>query len=120
MLEHARDGEPGMARGTMELVALAIDAGERTSWVDRLARYGVNLESETEHTLYFRDPDGRRLALSSYPSRKHRRNYAEFLEWDNVRRGALGCLVSCIACRTFRWGASSDRRRLRRRRRRDG
>ena len=27
---------------------------------------GVRVEDRTEHTLYFRDPDGRRLGVSSY------------------------------------------------------
>ena len=32
-----------------------------------LARAGVAVEAATEFTLYVRDPDGRRVGLSSYP-----------------------------------------------------
>ncbi|MCP4498474.1 MAG: hypothetical protein GY822_00710 [Deltaproteobacteria bacterium] len=31
------------------------------------ATLGDELESETEHTLYFRDPEGNRVAASSFP-----------------------------------------------------
>jgi hypothetical protein len=38
----------------------------RASWTARLAAAGVAVEAQTEFTLYFRDPDGRRVALSAY------------------------------------------------------
>jgi glyoxylase I family protein len=59
MLEPADAGEPDVADGTMELVAFAV-AG-LGPW-----RAKVAVESETERTLYFRDPDGRRVAVSTY------------------------------------------------------
>lgn len=59
MLERAQDGEPAVPGGTMELVAFAVEDKER--WRDRVA-----VEAETAHTLYFRDPDGRRVAVSDY------------------------------------------------------
>ena len=58
MLERAEPGEPGIAEGTLELVAFAVE--DKESWRGRVA-----IEAETRHTLYFRDPDGRRLAVSS-------------------------------------------------------
>ncbi len=67
MLERADDGEPPIARGTMELVAFAVD--DREAWRARLEHAGVRIEAETAHTLYFRDPDGRRVAVSDYPLR---------------------------------------------------
>ena len=60
MLERAGPGEPPPATGSMELVAFAVD--DKEAWRSRVA-----VEAETAHTLYFRDPDGRRLAVSSYP-----------------------------------------------------
>ena len=59
MLEPAGPGEPAVPRGTMDLVAFAVDDKETL-------RARVDVEAETAHTLYFRDPDGRRVALSDY------------------------------------------------------
>lgn len=59
MLEPAGPGEPAVPRGTMDLVAFAVD--DKETWRARVA-----VEAETAHTLYFRDPDGRRVALSDY------------------------------------------------------
>jgi glyoxylase I family protein len=65
MLERAREGEPGPPPGSKELLAFALDdAASREAWRAKLA-----VEAETEHTLYFRDPDGRRVALSTHPLR---------------------------------------------------
>jgi catechol 2,3-dioxygenase-like lactoylglutathione lyase family enzyme len=60
MLERAEPGEPLVAAGSRELLAFAVD--DKEPWRARVA-----VEAETRHTLYFRDPDGRRLAVSSYP-----------------------------------------------------
>jgi catechol 2,3-dioxygenase-like lactoylglutathione lyase family enzyme len=67
MIERAGDGEPGICAGTLELVAFAVD--DREAWRDRLTRARVAIEAETAHTLYFRDPDGRRVAVSNWPGR---------------------------------------------------
>lgn len=64
MLERAEPGEAGVAPGTMDLVAFAID--DKDAWRGRLERAGVSIEAETEHTLYFRDPDGRRIGVSAF------------------------------------------------------
>jgi catechol 2,3-dioxygenase-like lactoylglutathione lyase family enzyme len=60
MLERAEPGDPAVPPGTKELLAFAVD--DKEPWRSR-----VDVEAETPHTLYFRDPDGRRLAVSSYP-----------------------------------------------------
>ena len=62
MLERAAPGEPDVPPTSHELLALAIEADSREAFRARVA-----VEAETTHTLYFRDPDGRRVALSSYP-----------------------------------------------------
>jgi glyoxylase I family protein len=59
MLEPAAEGEPAVADGTMELVAFAV--ADLEPWRARVA-----VESATARTLYFRDPDGRRVAVSTY------------------------------------------------------
>jgi catechol 2,3-dioxygenase-like lactoylglutathione lyase family enzyme len=60
MLERAEPGEPAVPAGSHELVAFAVD--DLAPWRSRVA-----VEAETAHTLYFRDPDGRRVGLSTYP-----------------------------------------------------
>mgnify|MGYP005856920009 CR=1 FL=1 len=66
MLERRAEGEPPVAAGSMELLAFALEAG-RGAPEEALARAGVPVEARTASTLYFRDPDGRRLGLSAYP-----------------------------------------------------
>jgi glyoxylase I family protein len=64
MLERAEDAEPSVPVGTKELVAFAIE--DKEIWRARLEREGIVVEAETAHTLYFRDPDGRRVAVSNW------------------------------------------------------
>ncbi|MDB4990717.1 MAG: Lactoylglutathione lyase [Myxococcaceae bacterium] len=66
MLERAEPAEPAVPVGSRELLALSVTIEQRASLKEQLIAAGL-LEGETEHTLYFRDPDGRRVALSSYP-----------------------------------------------------
>jgi catechol 2,3-dioxygenase-like lactoylglutathione lyase family enzyme len=66
MIEQRAAGEPGVPAGTMELVAFHAQPEARAQLRSRLQADGL-LEAETAHTLYFRDPDGRRVAISSYP-----------------------------------------------------
>lgn len=66
MLERADEGEPGVPAGTMDFVAFDVEREARVGWLARLAEAGVAIEQQTEHTLYFRDPDGRRIGISSY------------------------------------------------------
>jgi catechol 2,3-dioxygenase-like lactoylglutathione lyase family enzyme len=47
-------------------MAFAVDDVE--TWRKRLTALGIVVEAETQHTLYFRDPDGRRIAVSTYGS----------------------------------------------------
>jgi glyoxylase I family protein len=67
MIELATADEPAIVRGTMELVAFGIAATDLAACLARLASAGVTVEGRTEYTHYFRDPDGRRVALSHYP-----------------------------------------------------
>ena len=43
------------------------DCADRAGAEARLASSGIAIEARTEFTLYFRDPDGRRIGLSHYP-----------------------------------------------------
>jgi catechol-2,3-dioxygenase len=67
MLEITGEGEPPIDPQTRELVAFAVEPAEREAWAARLEAAGITIEDRTAHTLYFRDPDGRRIAVSSYP-----------------------------------------------------
>jgi len=49
------------------LLALAHHPPERDMLVRSLARSGFPVESRTGHTIYLRDPEGNRVAVSSYP-----------------------------------------------------
>jgi glyoxylase I family protein len=57
-----RDRRPGFF-----LLALRIDAVERVRVRAELARRGIGLVHETRWTLYVRDPEGNRVALSHHP-----------------------------------------------------
>ena len=68
MLERRLRG-PGESEGSAHLLALAVD--DLAASAERLTRAGIAIEDRTEHTLYFRDPDGHRLALSDFPFDLH-------------------------------------------------
>lgn len=54
--------EPGIF-----VLALSIGAFERDSRRDKLVAHGVTIERESAYSIYIRDPDGNRIALSHYP-----------------------------------------------------
>jgi len=66
MLERADAGEPKIPEGSREFLAFAIMADEKLFFTDRLKAGGVSVEHATEFTIYFRDPDGRRIGLSHF------------------------------------------------------
>ena len=63
MLERRLRGT-GPSEGSGHLLVLATD--DLAAAAQGLARAGVAVEDRTEHTLYFRDPDGHRVGLSDY------------------------------------------------------
>ena len=67
MIERNDDGEPALDPTSKELIAFGISPGEHAAVLARLERAGVRIEARTEYTLYVRDPDGRRVGVSSYP-----------------------------------------------------
>lgn len=67
MLERADTEEVGVDPRSMELVAFAIERSARAGCESALRAAGVAVEATTAFTVYFRDPDGRRVALSHYP-----------------------------------------------------
>ena len=63
MLERREEGEPAVPSGSKELVAFAVSK----ALIERLEQARIPIEARTAYTLYVRDPDGRRIGLSSYP-----------------------------------------------------
>ncbi|HLL82288.1 MAG TPA: VOC family protein [Longimicrobium sp.] len=68
----AADGEPvpeefRHPRPGLFLLSLRIAREERQAAVEELARHGVQVLHETRWTVYFRDPEGNRVALSHHP-----------------------------------------------------
>lgn len=66
MIEARPDGEPAPDPASMELVALAAEPELREA-IRRRAEAAECFDGATEHTLYLRDPEGRRVGISSYP-----------------------------------------------------
>lgn len=66
MIEQADPAEPGIPPGSMEFFALAVDDAAGAALEARLTAHGVPIEARTAATRYFRDPDGRRVGVSSY------------------------------------------------------
>jgi len=56
------EGAPGL-----HLVALSIARAERDAWIAHLAAAGHPVYQQTDCTLYLRDPEGNRVALSHWP-----------------------------------------------------
>ena len=63
MLESALRGA-GPAAGSGHVLAFA--AGDLQTWEERLTAAGVPIDDRTDQTLFVRDPDGHRVALSVY------------------------------------------------------
>ena len=53
--------------GGLFLLAVAVSSEQRSAFESRLELSGSMIESRSEFTSYARDPDGNRIALSSYP-----------------------------------------------------
>ncbi len=67
MIEAAETDEPCIPPRSNELVAFKVAKRDVARMRARLLLHRVRIESETQHSCYFRDPDGRRLALTTYP-----------------------------------------------------
>jgi catechol-2,3-dioxygenase len=69
MVEHTADSRApvdGVGAGLF-LIALTLGAAQHADAAAQLARLGVAVESRSRFSLYFRDPEGNRVALSSWP-----------------------------------------------------
>lgn len=66
MIERREPNEPPIPAASLELVAFAADEAFRDAVEERARERGCD-DGATEHTRYLRDPDGRRVAVSTYP-----------------------------------------------------
>lgn len=66
MLERAEPSEALPAPGGRDFLALSVSDEEREKFRARCRERSVPIEHETEFTTYVRDPDGRRVGVSSY------------------------------------------------------
>jgi catechol-2,3-dioxygenase len=63
--DRTRESVQGVDAGPF-LIAFRIDASMRVGVERLLESSGHPIESRTDHTSYFRDPEGNRIAVSSY------------------------------------------------------
>jgi glyoxylase I family protein len=67
-LERGEGGPPKSENASgIHLLALRIRRDERDAWARRLAQAGCPVHSQTDYTLYLRDPEGNRIGLSHWP-----------------------------------------------------
>ena len=66
-LESPPSQVPMMRQGAF-LLAFPIEARERDAARERLTSTGISIESESTWSMYFRDPEGNRVALTHYPN----------------------------------------------------
>ena len=71
MIEARTCTEAAPDQSSMELIAFHIEPSAVPALRARLADAAVAIEAATEFTLYVRDPDGRRVGISTY----------DFSEW---------------------------------------
>ena len=66
MVEARTASEPPVPTGSLDLLAFRVSA-ERRRAIGALARERGCFDGETPHTVYLRDPDGRRVGVSDHP-----------------------------------------------------
>jgi catechol-2,3-dioxygenase len=65
MIEAREAGEPAPPAGSLELVAFRVDETTRVSVRNKALERGC-FDGETQFTVYLRDPEGRRVGVSTY------------------------------------------------------
>jgi catechol 2,3-dioxygenase-like lactoylglutathione lyase family enzyme len=66
MVERRAAGEPAIPAGSMDLIAFRVSDARKAEIRDAVKARGC-FDGETAHTVYFRDPDGRRVGVSTHP-----------------------------------------------------
>jgi len=66
MIEGREAKEPPVPTGTMDLVAFRVDPQRKAAIRTEAVARGC-FDGETDHTVYLRDPDNRRIGVSTFP-----------------------------------------------------
>lgn len=66
MIERLSLGSSNSGNMGWHILALQIEQSSRDGWRKRLAEARVQIEEESDFTLYFKDPEGNRIALSHF------------------------------------------------------
>ncbi len=66
MIEARGEGERAYPERSSELVAFAVTGAEKAAIRAKALALGC-FDGETEHTVYLRDPEGRRIGVSTFP-----------------------------------------------------
>jgi catechol-2,3-dioxygenase len=66
MIERREDDEPAPSPRSRELIALRVCAEHKAAIREQAVASGC-FDGETDHTVYLRDPEGRRVGASTYP-----------------------------------------------------
>jgi catechol 2,3-dioxygenase-like lactoylglutathione lyase family enzyme len=66
MIEARATGEPAIPAGSLELISFRVTEVRKAEIRDAARARGC-FDGETPHTVYLRDPDGRRIGVSTHP-----------------------------------------------------
>jgi hypothetical protein len=66
MIEARGPAEPAIPSGSLELIAFRVSDKDKLAIKTMALNIGC-FDGETPHTVYLRDPDGRRVGVSTYP-----------------------------------------------------
>lgn len=66
MLERA-DAETKIKNAGWHLMALKMPIDKRDGWKKKLTEHEVAIEDESPYSIFFKDPEGNKLALSHHP-----------------------------------------------------
>ena len=50
-----------------DLIIFGVDQQQKDAMEQQLIKHAVRIEKATDFTTYFRDPEGRKLGISTYP-----------------------------------------------------
>ena len=79
MFEQATPGEARPESNNHELICFYAEANEKKAIINELKKKNIEIESQTEKTIYFRDPENRKIGISDF-------NFDEFIRNKNASR----------------------------------
>ena len=79
MFEKAAPEEARPESNNHELICFYAKTNEKKAMIDELKSQNIEIESQTEKTIYFRDPENRKIGISDF-------NFDEFIRNKNASR----------------------------------